>query len=178
LSLLGIDLGTTGCKAVAFSHDGIPLSSAYQEYRLDSPAPGQYELGADDVWQAIAGVIAQVNRSPEVLRAPVTALSLSVSGDEFVLVDRAGNCLHPVLMSMDNRGDEEALWLARELGREQVFAVTGLPVHRKYGLSRMLWYQRHRPDLWARTWKCLTWEEFIYLRLASSRSPTAPLSPG
>jgi xylulokinase len=82
-------------------------------------------------------------------------------------------------MSMDNRGDEEALWLAQELGREQVFAVTGLPVHRKYGLSRMLWYQRHRPDLWARTWKCLTWEEFIYLRLGvepvSDRSAVARL---
>jgi len=179
VSLLGIDLGTTGCKAVAFLPDGRPLASAYQEYAMDSPEPGWYEMQADKVWRAIARVIAAVNADPAVQADPVTALSLSVSGDEFVLVDREGTCLHPVLMSMDNRGAEEAEWLAERLGRERIYAVTGLPVHRKYGLSRMLWYRRHRPDLWRRTWKCLTWEEFIYLRLGldpvSDRSAVARL---
>jgi xylulokinase len=167
VSLLGIDLGTTGCKAVAFDMAGRPLASAYHEYQMASPEPGCYELDADLVWRAVAGVIQTVNRSPALTGAPVTALCLSVSGDEFVLVDEPGRCLHPVLMSMDNRGQAEADWLSERLGRMAIYARTGLPVHRKYGLARMLWYRRHQPELWARAVRCLTWEEFIHLRLGA-----------
>lgn len=165
VSLLGIDLGTTGCKAVAFDETGRPLAWAYREYRTASPEPGCYELDAELVWEAVAAVISEVNRSPGLAGAPVRALCLSVSGDEFVLVDSSGRTLHPVLMSMDGRGQAEAGWLEERFGRMALYARTGLPVHRKYGLARMLWYRNHRPDLWARAARCLAWEEFIHLRL-------------
>jgi len=174
LSLLGIDVGTGGAKAVAFNHEGEALASAYHDYHFSSPDPGCYELDAEVVWRAVASVIRRVNAEAEVKNDPVTALSVSVSGDEFVLVDREGRCLHPVILSMDRRGREEVEWLAERLGRERVYGVTGLPLSRKYGLCRMLWYRRNRPDLWERTWKCLTWEEFIHLRLGVN--PVSDLS--
>ncbi|MCK5380057.1 MAG: hypothetical protein KAJ81_01220, partial [Candidatus Latescibacteria bacterium] len=49
MSLLGIDVGTTGCKAVAFNVEGRMLASAYQEYPLLSPRPGWMELDAHQV---------------------------------------------------------------------------------------------------------------------------------
>lgn len=165
MSLLGIDVGTSGAKAVLFSGAGAVLASAHHEYHFASPESGQYELDPDQVWRAVAGALREVNASAAARRDPATALAVSASGDEFVLVNRSGRCLHPVLMSMDVRGQPEVEWLEGRLGRERVFAVTGLPLSRKYGLCRMLWYRRHRPDAWAKTWKCLTWEEFIHLRL-------------
>jgi glycerol kinase len=44
MSLLGLDVGTTGTKAVAFDLDGRVLASAYREYPLRSPRPGRQEL--------------------------------------------------------------------------------------------------------------------------------------
>ena len=49
MSLLGIDLGTTGCKAVAFSEDGKILAAAYREYPLHFPKTGWIELDSNRV---------------------------------------------------------------------------------------------------------------------------------
>jgi len=165
MSLLGIDVGTSGAKAVLFSETGAVLARAYHEYSFTSPETGRYEMDPDRVWNAVAAAVREVNATDAAGRDPASALAVSASGDEFVLVDRAGRCLHPVLMSMDARGRREAAWLERRLGRELIFRLTGLPLSPKYGLCRMLWYRRNRPEAWALAWKCLTWEEFVHLRL-------------
>ena len=51
MSLLGIDVGTTGCKVIAFREDGTLLAQAYGEYPLNHPQPGWSELDANVVWQ-------------------------------------------------------------------------------------------------------------------------------
>ena len=50
MSLLGIDVGTTGCKAAVFSTEGHQLASAYEEYDNLRPKPGWAELDAAEVW--------------------------------------------------------------------------------------------------------------------------------
>ena len=57
MSLLGIDVGTTGCKAVAFSEDGRELSEVYQEYDISSPQTGWAVLDSTDVWEKVKQVI-------------------------------------------------------------------------------------------------------------------------
>ena len=59
MSLLGIDVGTTGCKAVVFSEEGTLISSAYAEYDFQSPTRGQAELNSEMVWQRIKETIAR-----------------------------------------------------------------------------------------------------------------------
>ena len=54
MSLLGIDVGTTGCKVIAFREDGTLLAQAYGEYPLTHPQPGWSELDANVVWENIA----------------------------------------------------------------------------------------------------------------------------
>ena len=60
MSLLGIDVGTTGCKVIAFREDGTTLAQAYGEYPLIHPQPGWSELDANGVWEHIAAGIQQV----------------------------------------------------------------------------------------------------------------------
>jgi xylulokinase len=55
MSLLGIDVGTTGCKAAVFSQEGNLLASAYEEYDNLRPRPGWAELDVADVWAKIIG---------------------------------------------------------------------------------------------------------------------------
>jgi xylulokinase len=49
MSLLGLDVGTTGCKAVVFDLAGTILDSAYKPYPMRFPGPGQCELDTDEV---------------------------------------------------------------------------------------------------------------------------------
>ena len=57
MSLLGIDVGTTGCKSVVFSEEGKILSQAYKEYPEIYPKPGWVEMNPEQIWNAIKEVI-------------------------------------------------------------------------------------------------------------------------
>ena len=97
MSLMGIDVGTTGCKAVAFDLEGKILSSAYREYPLHSPQPGWAELDGNRVWEDIKTCIQQV--ASETTQDPITALAVSCQGEAVSPVDQAGNILHNALVS-------------------------------------------------------------------------------
>ncbi len=53
MSLMGIDVGTTGSKAVVFNEEGLVLSSAYRGYPMYFPGPGQCELDPEEVWSGV-----------------------------------------------------------------------------------------------------------------------------
>jgi len=60
MSVLGIDVGTSGCKAAAFAESGKLLASAYREYATLHPRPGWAELDSHEVWKAVQNTIAEV----------------------------------------------------------------------------------------------------------------------
>ena len=60
MSLLGLDIGTTGCKATVLSSEGKVLGQAYQEYHLSSPEKGWLEMDSQQVWNQIKIIIKQV----------------------------------------------------------------------------------------------------------------------
>ncbi len=79
MSLLGLDIGTTGCKAVAFNMEGKGISKAYKEYPLLHPFVGSAELDPDRIWESVREIIRKVNM--EILHDPVKALAVSSQGE-------------------------------------------------------------------------------------------------
>jgi len=74
VSLLGIDVGTTACKAAAFRPDGSLLSLAYEEYDVKSPSPGRAELDPEEVWAKVVKVIGVLPLSVSVVQnSPASA---------------------------------------------------------------------------------------------------------
>jgi len=119
MSLLGLDVGTTGCKASAFSADGHVIASAYEEYDNKRPQPGWAELDARAVWQQVKGVLAAV--APETRSDPVTALAVSSLGEAMVPVTAAREILGPSLLNFDVRGEEYLDDLARALPDDHLY---------------------------------------------------------
>ena len=162
MSLMGLDIGSTGAKAVVFSREGEPLSRAYREYPEVYPGPHMIELEPERVWQAIRAVIAEAAAASPV---PVEALCISAPGECFTPVARDGSFLHNTIISMDSRSVAEMDELAAQVGAWEIFRVTGMPVHPSFTLSKIIWLQRHRPEVHAATWKYLQWPEIVHLRL-------------
>ena len=79
MSLLGIDAGTSGCKAAVFAEDGRMLGLAYEEYDYTHPQPGLAELDSEEVWRKIRGIIrsAVASAAAAVPGDPVRALAVS-----------------------------------------------------------------------------------------------------
>ena len=165
MSLLGIDVGTTGCKGMAFSENGQILGRYYREYRLSSPQSGWYELHGDIVWESVKEIIRHINKYEEIGKDPIKALSVSVSGDEFVPIGENGEVLYPTIMSQDIRGKEEIEYLESIFTRKTLYSITGLPTHPKYGINRIMWIKRNKPDIYRKARYFLGWEDFIYYKL-------------
>ena len=79
MSLLGLDVGTTGCKAGAFSASGRCLATAYREYAAIHRRDGWAELDSREVWDRIQEVIAEV--AARTAADPVTALAVGAMGE-------------------------------------------------------------------------------------------------
>lgn len=163
MSLLGIDVGITGCKAVAFDESGTVLAQAYREYPLYQPQPGWMELDPDEVWQAISEVIRQVTFL--VTQDPVTSLSVATHGESVVPLDRHGLPLRRFITAIDTRAEEQARWWEERLGRERLFRITGVPLHPMYTVNKLMWLRQHEPATFAAAHSFVCMQDFVFHRL-------------
>jgi xylulokinase len=171
MSLVGLDIGTTGCKAVAFSNDGKMLASAGREYPLLHPFVGAAELDPQRVWQYVKDTLTDINL--QVKSDPVKAIAVSSQGESCVPLDREGNPLANIVVTFDNRTIEQADWWAENVGIKKIFALTGMPLHPMHTLSKMMWFKKHRQAVYERAWKFLCCEDYVIYKLTG----TAALDP-
>ena len=100
---LGIDIGGTGCKCVAFQENGGQLAIAYKEYPIqtgNSDLPAQ--MLTDAVFDVISACAKQLENPQEVV-----AITVSSFGESFVAIDAQGNSITDILMYFGNTEGEE-----------------------------------------------------------------------
>ncbi len=161
--LLGLDVGTTGCKAVLFDEDGTLLASASREYAVDLPHPGWAEQDIERVWvlamEAMGQAIAAAGAGE------VSAIGLSVHGEAVTPVDDMWRPLRPTILGMDTRTGPQNDWLRGRFGGEPLFERTGMPIHTVNTLPKLLWIKEHEPDVWNRAERFVLVEDFFIGRM-------------
>ena len=162
MSLMGLDVGTTGCKAVIFDLSGRILASRYKPYPMRFPGPGQCELDTDEVCRAVLEVVSLSARETEA-RDPVEAVGISTLGDSVTPVDEAGKPLSgTVLGAADRRASAEAGWLEQRVGRAALFSVTGAPLHAFCAIPKIMWFRDRKPDIFKRAAKFCGLQEIVH----------------
>ncbi len=145
MSLMGVDIGTTGCKAAVYATDGRMLSGAYREYPVLHPAPGQMELDSVRVF----GLIREVIRDAAVAAAadhPVSALSFSSMGETVVPVTRDRRILGPaIIASLDLRGADYMDGVVARVGKADFYAINRNIPAATYSLPKLMWLRDNRP---------------------------------
>lgn len=165
MSMLGLDIGTTGVKATAFRVDGKPAGSAYREYAASSPRSGWAEWDPGLLWKAVSEVIGGAAGQAQAAGDPVSAMAVCCLGLAFVPVDRHGQPTYPCIVTHDMRAEEEARWLAETFGADQLADITGVPLSSLYPLPKILWLRRYRPEVFAATDRFLFVHDYVALRL-------------
>ena len=163
-SLIGLDVGTTGCKAVVFSDDGALLASASREYPVLLPQPSWAEQDIELVWSLALESMAEAIATAGVRE--VAAIGLSVHGEAVTPVDAAGRPLRPTILGMDTRTDAQNAWLREHLGARELFERTGMPIHTINTLPKLLWIRQHEPEVWRTADRFLLVEDFFVHRMA------------
>jgi len=166
MSLLGIDVGTTGAKAIVFGLDGAALGQGYREYPHIFPRPGWVEMDSDEVWSATQEAIAEaVSRAGR--RDQVKALAVSSQGEGITPLAPDGKALANTIVSFDSRTTPQSQWWERQFGKRKLFEITGLPLSPMYSINKIMWWRDNQPQLFARAWKFLCYEDFTAFRLGA-----------
>ncbi len=155
---LGIDIGGTGCKCVAFRDDGVQLAIAYSEYPL---AAGQVNLPSDiltsSVFEVISDCTARISDKKDIV-----AITVSSFGESFVALDKNGDALTDILMYFGNTESEEFDRLVESIGEETFMRIARIFPDASYSLSKMLYTKRVSDRL---VWKYLFIAGFITYKL-------------
>ncbi|MHC4885569.1 MAG: FGGY-family carbohydrate kinase [Planctomycetota bacterium] len=155
MSLLGIDVGTTGCKAAAFCEKGICLHTAYREYPTHHDGPGRAELDSREIWTKVKEVIAEVAR--ETWSDPVTALCVSTMGEAVTPVNADGEILDNCILSTDLRGEEYLEPLKTGYSPEALYRINPNILAVSYTMPKIRWIQDHQPEIYEKTKRFLYW---------------------
>lgn len=159
MSLMGIDIGTTGCKAGVFSEGGRPVALAYREYPTLHRKPGWAELDTVQVVSLIKETIAEA--AAGAAGDPVAALCVSAMGEAMTPVTESGEILGPAILSSDVRGGEYARQLAAELGQGSFYAINPNILAANYSLPKLMWLKEYDRHLFDQTWKFLLWTDLF-----------------
>jgi xylulokinase len=163
--LLGIDIGTTGSKAVIFNEEGKVLASEYREYPLYLPGEERCELEPQEVWRAIKLVIQSTSGTVE-KSDPVGAVGISTLGDSVTPIDEEGNALARTVIGIaDRRAVKQASWIVKYFGRKAVFERSGTPLHAFCTIPKVMWFRDRRSEIYNKTWKFTGWQEIIHLKM-------------
>ena len=163
--LLGIDVGTTGAKAMVFTEEGEARGYAFREYGILYTKEGYACQDAEYVWRVTKEVIREAAREEG---QHIRSISISVQGDAVIPVDCNRTAIDYAQLGMDYRGTGEVQLCESRLGAEAVFARTGMRPHPMNTFIKILWIKRHDSRLYEKTYKFVTYADFILGKLGSS----------
>jgi xylulokinase len=170
LSLVGVDVGTTGVKAVRISETGEVIARHEEEYPLSIPQPGWAEQDPEDWWRATERALAAVGRD-----GPI-GLTGQMHG--LVLLDSADRVLRPAILWNDQRTEAECAEIEERVGFERLVALTGNRALPGFTAPKLAWVRKHEADVWAKAAHVLLPKDYVRLRLTGERAIDAAEASG
>jgi xylulokinase len=163
LSLLGIDLGTIGCKALLFDHSGKRLAKAYREYSMITGHGGLAELDTASVMEDVKMVIREA--AAKAGGDSIEALSVSSMGEAFVPVTADRQIVGNSILGFDSRGNEYLGEIRNVISDEELYAVNGNPVATNYALTKLMWSAREDTEVYDKADYYMMWSGFVLFML-------------
>jgi xylulokinase len=170
-ALVGIDVGTTGVKAVAIDPGGDVVARAECEYPLATPRPGWFEQDPDDWVRGSQEALARLGVQP-------TAMGLSGQMHGLVALDAADRVLRPAILWNDQRTAAECAEIEQRLGLDRLIALTGNRALTGFTAPKLLWLRRHEPDVYTRIAHVLLPKDYVRLLLTGERAIDAADASG
>jgi xylulokinase len=164
--LLGIDIGTSGSKAVLIAPDGSVRAETTTEYPMAVPRPGWAEQDPEDWWQAAVSSIKQVLARSE--GESIVGIGLTGQMHGLVLLDEAGKVLRPCIMWNDQRTATQCAEIEEKVGRPKLIELAGKPALTGFTAGKILWVRQNEPDVYRRARHVLLPKDYVRYRLTGA----------
>jgi xylulokinase len=161
--VVGLDVGTTGVKALALSPEGDVLARAEETYELSTPRPGWAEQDPEDWWRAAERALAGLGGRP-------TAIGLSGQMHGLVVLDDLDRVLRPAILWNDQRTGAECVQIEERVGLARLIQLTGNRALTGFTAPKLLWLRRNEPATYARIAHVLLPKDYVRLRLTGEHA--------
>ena len=173
-TLIGVDVGTSGTRALAVTTDGELVAEANRPHDLLTPRPGWTEQDPAQWWDATKAVLAEVAAKAE----DVVGLGLTGQMHGSVFLDSAGDVIRPALLWNDQRTAAECDEITERVGAERLLELAGNPALTGFQAPKILWLARHEPDAYARVASVVLPKDYVRLRLTGEHATDASDAAG
>ena len=169
--LIGLDVGTTGVKALAITESGEVVATAEEGYPLSTPRPGWAEQDPEDWWRAAEKALSS-------LAVERAGIGLSGQMHGLVCLDGSDRVLRPAILWNDQRTGAECAEIEKTVGLDRLIALTGNRALPGFTAPKLLWLRRHEPDVYRRIRRILLPKDYVRLRLTGEHAIDAADASG
>jgi gluconokinase len=159
--IIGIDIGTSGTKAIAFAVNGDILYSAYASYPMITKQQGEQELDPGILLEASVTTIGEIMRNSDPANKLI-GIGFSSAMHSVIAVDKNGVPLSPVITWADLRSEESAAKIRNTDIGKRIYEHTGTPIHPMSPLCKIMWIRDKQPEIFSKTAKFISIKEYIW----------------
>jgi xylulokinase len=149
--LLGLDEGTTGCKAVIFDFEGNVIGSDYREYPCYYPEPGWVEQKGDEITEGLFATVKAAIANSGVDPKEIVAMAMSSQGCVWGPLDKNGELLRPFLSWQDSRGAAYVDKVKELIDEREYYQISGYSLGAVFSITKYLWFKDNEPELFDKT---------------------------
>lgn len=177
MKFLGIDIGTSGSRAVVIDENGKIITSANAQHEdFASPQIGWAEQNPDDWWRACKEVIARVLQT--VKAGEIGGISFSGQMHGSVFLDESDKVIRPALLWCDQRTEKQCQEITEKIGKERLIELVCNPAVTGFTFPKLLWLRENEPENWAKVKTVLLPKDYIRLKLSGDKASDVADSSG
>jgi xylulokinase len=159
--LLGIDVSTTGAKALIIDHLGHVLGSETAHYSVSSPRPLWSEQDPNDWWSGVVNSIRKVLAETGLKGDSITSIGLTGQMHGLVLLDSDNQILRPAILWNDQRTALECEQIMNKIGFDRLLEITGNKALTGFTAPKIVWVRNHEPDIYAQISHVLLPKDYV-----------------
>ena len=164
--VIGIDVGTTGCKVLALSRELQVIRERSMGYQTSTPRPGWSEQEPEDWWKTLKTVLTELNEELALKRYEVVSMGLTGQMHGLVLLSEDGRVLRPCIMWNDQRNSKQCQDIIRKVGGlDKLVELINNGILPGYTVGKILWVAEQEPEIFKKARKFLNPKDYIRFRL-------------
>ncbi|WP_057873344.1 gluconokinase [Loigolactobacillus rennini] len=164
-AMIGVDIGTTSTKAVAYDLQGNVQAYANISYPLYQDTPDTAEEDPEEIFSAVVEVLTQVTRKAALNPGDLQGVSFSAAMHSLILLDKDKQPLSRAITWADNRSAKYAQQLKENGLGEKLYQKTGTPIHPMTPLSKIMWLRHEKPELFKKAHYFIGIKDYVLYKI-------------
>ena len=171
--VLGIDVGTSGTRALVIDQGGRIVASATEEHAaFASPKIGWAEQSPEDWWRACGVAVTKALTGGNIAADQIACVGFSGQMHGAVMLDESHKVVRPALIWCDVRTQKQCDELTQKIGAERLIQLTCNPALTNFTLTKFLWVQENEPENWKRVRSVMLPKDYVRFRLTGEAPST------